>query len=83
MGTRSYIIRISQQTAKKLKGYCKEHRVKIADFVDQALMEKMEREEMAGDAKIFALCRHEEADAIDYLDYLRERQKKQILEFDV
>ena len=74
MGTRSYVIRISQQTAKKLKGYCKEHRVEIADFVDQALMEKMEREEMAGDAKVFALYRHEEADAIDYLDYLKRRR---------
>lgn len=74
MATESYIIRISHQTAKKLKGYCKEHHVKIADFVDQALMEKMEREEMAGDAKIFALYRHEEADAIDYLDYLKRRR---------
>ena len=75
MGTRSYIIRISQQTAKQLKGLCKDRHVKIADFVEQALMEKMEREEMAGDAKIFALYRHEEADAIAYLDYLKRRQE--------
>jgi hypothetical protein len=73
MGIRSYLIRISQQTAKKLKGYCREHRVKIAHFVEQAVMKKMEREEMAEDSKIFALYRHEESDAIDYLDYLKGR----------
>lgn len=73
MGTRSYIIRISQQTAKKLNGYCKEHLVKTSHFVEQALMEKMEREEMAEDSKVLALYRHEESDAIDYLDYLKRR----------
>lgn len=83
MKTISFTVKLSEETRKRLKEFCDKRGLKIGAFVEKALKEKMEREEMAGDAKVFTLYRHEEADAVDYLDYLRERQKKQILEFDV
>lgn len=70
-------MKLSEDVRKKLREFCDERGLKIGAFVEKALKETMEREEMAEDAKVFALYRHEEADAIDYLDYLRERRARE------
>jgi hypothetical protein len=77
MGTISFAVKLSEETRKKLKEFCDERGLKIGAFVEKALKEQMEREEMADDAKVFSLYRHEEADAIDYLDYLKERRARE------
>ncbi len=73
MGTISFAVKLSEEVRKRLKEFCDERGLKIGHFVAQALIEKMEREEMLEDAKEFALYRHEEPHAIDYKDYLKER----------
>ncbi len=77
MGTISFAVKLGEETRKKLKEFCDERGLKIGHFVEQALKEKMEREEMIDDAKEFALLRHEEPHAIDYQDYLKERKGKE------
>ncbi|MFQ5842624.1 MAG: hypothetical protein ACE5I8_09330 [Thermodesulfobacteriota bacterium] len=76
MGTISFAVKLSEEIRKKLKGFCDERGLKIGHFVEQALKEKMEREEMIEDAKEFALYRHEEPHAIDFEDYVKERRGK-------
>jgi predicted transcriptional regulator len=73
MGTISFAVKLSGEVRKRLKEFCDERGLKIGHFVELALIEKMEREEMIEDAKEFALYRHEEPHAIDYKDYLKER----------
>jgi predicted transcriptional regulator len=73
MGTISFAVKLSEDIRKRLKEFCDERGLKIGHFVAQALVEKMEREEMIEDAKEFVLYRHEEPHAVDYKDYLRER----------
>jgi len=77
MGTISFAVKLSEDVRKKLKEFCDERGLKIGAFVEKALKETMEREEMIEDAKEFALLRHEEPHAIDYKDYLKERRGKE------
>jgi predicted transcriptional regulator len=76
MGAISFAVKLSEETRKRLKEFCDARGLKIGAFVERALKEQMEREEMADDAKEFALLRHEEAHARDFEDYLRERRAK-------
>ena len=76
MGTISFAVKLSEDVRKKLKEFCDERGLKIGAFVEKALKEQMEREEMADDAKEFALLRHEEPHARDFEEYLRERRGK-------
>ncbi|MFQ5850260.1 MAG: hypothetical protein ACE5JU_06680 [Candidatus Binatia bacterium] len=76
MGTISFAVKLSEETRKRLKEFCDERGLKIGHFVEEALKEKMEREEMIEDAKEFALYRHEEPHAIEFKDYLRERSSR-------
>ncbi|MBI4284163.1 MAG: hypothetical protein HY663_06820 [Chloroflexi bacterium] len=77
MGTISFAVKLSEETRKRLKEFCDERGLKIGAFVEKALRETMEREEMIDDAKEFALLRHEEPHAIDYKDYLKERRGRE------
>jgi predicted transcriptional regulator len=77
MGTISFAVKLSEDVRKKLKAFCDERGLKIGAFVEKALKEQMEREEMIEDAKEFALLRHEQPHAIDYKDYLKERRGKE------
>src|SRR5262245_36208458 len=76
MGTISFAVKLSEDTRKKVKEFCDERGLKIGYFVEKALKEQMEREEMAEDAKEFALLRHEEPHAVDFDEYLKERRGK-------
>ena len=76
MGTISFAVKLSEDVRKKLKKFCDERGLKIGAFVEKALKEQMEREEMADDAKEFALLRHEESHARNFEEYLRERRGK-------
>jgi predicted transcriptional regulator len=77
MGTISFAVKLSEEVRKRLKDFCDERGLKVGAFVEKALKETMEREEMLDDAKEFALLRHEEPHAIDYKDYLKERSGKE------
>ena len=73
MGTISFAVKLSEEVRKRLKEFCDERGLNIGHFVEHALREKMEREEMIEGAKEFALYRHKEPHAIDYKVYLKER----------
>jgi len=76
MGTISFAVKLSEDTRKRVKEFCDERGLKIGYFVEKALKEQMEREEIAEDAKEFALLRHEEPHAVDFEEYLKERRGK-------
>jgi len=76
MGIVSFALKLSEATRERLKEFCDKRGLKIGHFVEQALLEKMEREEALEDAREFALYRHEEPQAIDFEEYLKERRGK-------
>ena len=77
MGTISFAVKLSEETRKRLKEFCDERGLKVGHFVEEALKEKMEREEMIEDTREFVLYRHEEPHAIDFKDYLKERSNRE------
>ena len=72
--TVSFAIKTSETTISKLRNYCKEHGVKIGFFVEKAILDEIEQEEMLEDSKDIIRLRHEESAAIPVEDYFERRK---------
>jgi hypothetical protein len=69
----SFALKIPEPTIKKVKEFCKEHGTKIGFFIDSAITEKIEREELFEDSRDILKLRYEEDSAIPLEKYLEKR----------
>jgi len=69
-----FTLKISQRSIQKVKEFCKEHGLKIGFFVEKAIEEKIEREELLEDSMDIIKLRHEESAAIPIGEYFEKRR---------
>jgi len=66
-------VKIDPKVAQKVRRYCRDHGVKQSFFVEKALLEQVEREELTEDFLDFKRLKNQEKDAVPLEDYLRMR----------
>ncbi len=73
MGKTTFAIKISEEVVKNFKTFCKEHGIKYSFFVEEAIKEKLEEEELKEDLLDLKTLGKEEKLAIPFEKYLRSR----------
>jgi len=66
-------VKINYQVADKVKKFCRERGIKYGFFVEKALEERLEREELKEDLLDLKTLRASEKEAIPFEDYLKKR----------
>ena len=69
----TFAIKLNEDILHRLKRFCTEHGTKYSFFVEKAIKEKLAEEELKEDLLDFKMLRKEEAHAISFEDYLRQR----------
>lgn len=69
----TFAMKISKVVCKDFKAFCKDHGIKYSFFIEQAIREKLEEEELKEDILDFKTLRKEEASAIPFEKYLKRR----------
>jgi len=75
MGKTSFAVKLDEDFQKKVKEYCEERGLKQGAFVEKALREQMERDEIAEDLLDLYSLRSSEPNAISIDDYLKGLKK--------
>lgn len=70
-----YALKISEEARDRLKSFCAERGIMQAHLVEQAVVEKLDREELLEDTLEFKRWKHQEPHKIDFEAYLKERGK--------
>lgn len=70
-----YALKISADTRQRLKVFCENRGILQAHFVEQAVLERLDREELLEDALEFKRWKHEEPHKTSFETYLEERGK--------
>jgi hypothetical protein len=66
-------VKINYQVADKVKKFCRERGIKYGFFVEKALEERLEREELKEDLLDLKTLRASEKEATPFEDYLKKR----------
>ena len=66
-------VKINHKTAEKVKKFCRERGIKYGFFVEKALEERLEREELREDMLDLKALREQEKYAIPMEEYLKKR----------
>lgn len=66
-------VKLNSSIINRVKKFCIEHGVKYGFFVEKALQEQLEREELKEDLLDLKTLREQEKLAIPFEDYLRTR----------
>jgi len=69
----TFAVKIGEEVLKDFKIFCKEHGIKYSFFIEEAIKEKLEEEELKEDILDFKTLRKEEGSAIPFEKYLRGR----------
>lgn len=69
----TFAIKIDEGVLKDFRSFCKEHGIKYSFFIEEAIKEKLEEEELKDDILDFKALRTEEKSAIPFEEYLRRR----------
>lgn len=69
----SYAIKIDPHIVNRVKKFCLEHGMKLGFFVEKALREQLEREELTEDLLDLKSLHSQEESAISFEEYLRKR----------
>ncbi len=69
-----FAIKINEQVIKNFKAFCEDHGIKYSFFVEEAIKEKLEEEELKEDLLDFKTLHHEEQSAVSFEEYLRARR---------
>ncbi|MDP8230687.1 MAG: hypothetical protein P9L93_06245 [Candidatus Gorgyraea atricola] len=69
-----FSIKIEKSLIHMIKDFCHSHGLKQGFFVEKALREQLQREEMIEDMIDFKKLRLDEKSAIDFDDYLKKRK---------
>ena len=67
-------VKVDDKTANKVKKFCRERGIKYGFFVEKALEERLEREELKEDLLDLKTLRPLEKDAISIEDYLKKKR---------
>jgi hypothetical protein len=67
-------VKISYDIAKRIKKFCRERGIKYGFFVEKALEERLEREELKEDLLDLKTLRDQEKEAIAFEKYLKKRR---------
>ena len=70
-----YALKISEEARDRLKLFCAERGIMQAHLVEQAVVEKLDREELLEDTLEFKRWKHQEPHKVDFEAYLKERGK--------
>jgi len=73
MGKTTFAVKIGEEVLKNFKAFCKEHGIKYSFFIEEAIKEKLEEEELKEDILDFKTLHKEEGSAIPFEKYLRGR----------
>lgn len=73
MNKATFAIKISETILEKFKAFCNSRGIKYSFFVEEAIKEKLEEEEMKEDLLDLKMLRKDEKHAIPFKQYLRER----------
>lgn len=73
MGRATFAIKINEEIVKNFKTFCKKHGIKYSFFVEEAIKEKLEEEELKEDLLDLKTLRKEEKLAVPFEEYLRSR----------
>ncbi len=68
-----FSIKIDKSLIQKIKEFCRTHGLKQGFFVEKALKEQLEREEMAEDIVELKQLRSQEESAISFDEYLKRK----------
>jgi len=74
MSKTTFAVKVNDKTANKVKKFCKERGIKYGFFVEKALEERLEREELKEDLVDLKTLRSLEKEAISIQDYLKKRR---------
>ena len=74
MAKTAFAVKLDAKFQKELREFCDAHGLKQGYFVEKALREQMEREELAEDLLDLFTLRSTEPHAVDLNAYLKERQ---------
>ncbi len=67
----TFAVKLNPSVVNRVKKFCSEHGMKYGFFVEQALTEQLEREELKEDLLDLKSLRDQEKFAIPFEDYLR------------
>ena len=67
-------VKISHEIADRVKKFCKERGIKYGFFVERALEERLEQEELKEDLLDLKTLRSQEKEAIPLEEYLQKRR---------
>ena len=70
-----YALKVSLDTRDRLKEFCQERGILQAHFVEQAVLEKLDREELLEDSLEFKRWKHELPHKIPFETYMKKRKK--------
>lgn len=73
MGKVTFAVKLDENILIKLKKFCAEHGTKYSFFVERAVQEKLIEEEKKEDLLDFKTLHKEEAHAMSFEEYLKER----------
>ena len=67
-------VKVNYKIAEKVKKYCRERGIKYGFFVEKALEERLEREELKEDLLDLKTLKGQEKEAIPLEEYLKRRR---------
>ena len=70
-----YALKMSAETLDRLRKFCEDRGLLQAHFVEQAVIERLDREELLEDALEFKRWKHEEPRRVSFEAYLKERRR--------
>ena len=73
MNRTTFAVKLDSQLQKEIKAFCIIHGFKQSSFIEKAIREQMERQELAGDLLDLFTLRSTEKLAISFDDYLKGR----------
>ena len=68
-----FSIKVEKSLIEKIRDFCQSHGLKQGFFVEKALREQLEREEMAEDIIELKQLRYQEKTTAGFNDYLKKR----------
>lgn len=71
----SYAVKIQSGLAEKIRAFCLEHGIKQSFFVEKALREQLDREELLEDLLDLKTLKSQEKDAISFEEYLQKAKQ--------
>jgi hypothetical protein len=74
MSKTTLAVKVDYKIANKVKTFCRERGIKYGFFVEKALEERLEREELKEDLLDLKTLRSLENEAISIEDYLKKRR---------